>query len=156
MQDIKKHCWDSNLRTYVLPSTGSTITCKTCYGSTTNHANVLRTIMFYYVSCKVERSQMQRKYMALHSSVLLHHVKILTLPWSDTPLMVRACTVGITNLHTSSILYRYCNTAQSLCSWFATTYTTWTLLERQALTLRTPRAIGPPLVPDPYQLSKTR
>ena len=65
---------------------------------------------------------------------------------------VHACADGITNLHTSSVWYR--GTAQSLCSWCATTYTTWTLLKHQALTPRTPWAIGSPLVPDPDQVSK--
>ena len=67
---------------------------------------------------------------------------------------VRACAVGITNLHTSSVLYQYRGTAQLLCSWFATTCTTRMLLERQALTLRTPRVVGLSLVPDPNQVSK--
>ena len=53
-----------------------------------------------------------------------------------------------------SVLYRYRGTVQSLCSWSATTCTTWTLLEHQALTLRTLRALGSPLVPDPDQVSK--
>ena len=50
---------------------------------------------------------------------------------------VRACTVGITNFHTCSVLYRYRGTAQSLCSWSATTCTMWTLLEHRALTPQT-------------------
>ena len=38
----------------------------------------------------------------------------------------------------------------------ATTSTTWTLPEHQALTPRTPRAVGSPLVPDPDQGEQTR
>ena len=38
--------------------------------------------------------------------------------------------------------------------WSATICTTWTLLEHQALTPRTPQAVGSPLMPDPDQVSK--
>ena len=57
-------------------------------------------------------------------------------------------------LYTSSILYRYRGTAQSLCSWSATACTMWTLLKHQALTSRTPWAVGSQLMPDSDQVNK--
>ena len=61
--------------------------------------------------------------------------------------------IGTTNLHTSFILYQYSGTAQSLCSWSAIT-SIMLMLKYQAFTLRTLPVVGPPLVPDPGQVSK--
>ena len=94
-------------------------------------------------------AQTPRRAVMYTELVLNKHTQALL----DYPT-VRACAVGITNLHTSSVLYWNCGTVQSLCSWSATTCTTWTLLEHQVLTPRTPRAVGSPLVPDPDQVSK--
>ena len=51
------------------------------------------------------------------------------------------CAVSATNLHTSSVLYRYCGTTRSLCSWSATTCTTSMLLEHQVFMPQTPLAV---------------
>ena len=68
--------------------------------------------------------------------------------------MVRAYVVGITNLHTSSVLYQYRGTVWSLCSCSAAICTTLTLFEFQAFMPRAPPAVNRLLMPDPHWVRK--